>query len=212
MLHVLDENDNPPTFPSSPIHFFTREHAPIGSFIGQATAFDLDSNTKIRYQLINPPKFIGIDSTSGILRVIEDVDHDEAAFYKFKIKAIDPGGLFSETVAHLFIDDVNNHLPQFLGSTHKAEINENAQPDTFVYQFRFTDQDSGSPFLKLSIFLVNNFNFKLHPFSDHLNHFKIDNNGRVTIRNHLDRENIDKYELNVTLCDDFPPHIGILFF
>uniref|UniRef100_A0A914EK77 Cadherin domain-containing protein n=1 Tax=Acrobeloides nanus TaxID=290746 RepID=A0A914EK77_9BILA len=196
LFNILNANDNVPTFNSTSLNFFVREGASIGSLIGKANAIDLDSNAQVRYQLIGAPQIATIDAFSGILRVSKEIDHDEAAFYKFKIRATDQAGLFSEVTAYLFIEDTNNHPPLILSSEHKAEIDEGASVGTFVYQFQFMDPDS-----------VHNFNFRIEPQGDPFQQFVIDNEGRVSLANPLDREIMSQYKLTVVLCDDYPPSI-----
>uniref|UniRef100_A0A914YF43 Cadherin n=1 Tax=Panagrolaimus superbus TaxID=310955 RepID=A0A914YF43_9BILA len=198
-FYIIDINDNAPIFKENPFNFFIREDATRNEFIGHIITTDLDNNgnDRVRYQLINAPSGLFIlDTISGILTLGGELDHEKQAFYEFKVRAYDSGGLEAKGSIFVFIEDVNDNAPKFDDTEIKVVIPEDIPVGTLIHSLIFDDAD-----------IANTFNFEIDPSTVNYEHFRIDNFGNIYVNNILEREKIQEYELLIILKDSFYPFI-----
>ncbi|EDW81089.2 uncharacterized protein Dwil_GK11870 [Drosophila willistoni] len=93
LVHITDENDNPPKFRGNgqPIVAVLPRSASFGYPVTRVVASDADEgiNAEIRYRLLNEPTCLfGIDETTGNIRLLGDLPMDER-IYGFDVKATD---------------------------------------------------------------------------------------------------------------------------
>ncbi|XP_033236535.1 cadherin-89D isoform X1 [Drosophila pseudoobscura] len=96
LVHISDENDNAPRFRGNgqPIVAVLPQSASFGYPVTRVLATDADEglNSEIRYRLLNEPtRLFGIDETTGNIRLLGDLPHDEH-LYGFDVKATDRMG------------------------------------------------------------------------------------------------------------------------
>ncbi|TRY86223.1 hypothetical protein DNTS_035621 [Danionella cerebrum] len=95
---VLDVNDNPPVFSQSSYRTSVPENAVKGSIVTKVSASDADeSSHSIQYYFEHATPTVkalfSIDSDSGEVKVIGDIDYEKHKQFTFKVKAKDHGDL-----------------------------------------------------------------------------------------------------------------------
>lgn len=142
--------------------FSLRENQPIGTVVTNLIATDKDS--KISHYLIDPPNdYFSIDSESGVISVIKNIDYEKLpidqlgrARINFNAFAFDNGIPQLSCVANVIINviNINDAVPVFNRSHYEAKIEENIQWNTLILQVKATDEDAGK-FGKITYSLLN---------------------------------------------------------
>ncbi|KAH9285261.1 Protocadherin alpha-1 [Echinococcus granulosus] len=179
-VEILDNNEFPPLFGKEVYRTEVKESAPVGSNILQVSVIDADSvlqglplsekhNLKhfapvhseqtLRYELETQESFpFAIDSHSGRIYTVGELDAENKTEYTFKVKAINTGvdnvTLTSTCQVIIEVENVNDNPPHFLppqvlvGSLvpeAKKEtvirIPENLHKGTIFMQLRTHDPD-----------------------------------------------------------------------
>ncbi|MCL4120197.1 UNVERIFIED_CONTAM: hypothetical protein GTU68_016617 [Idotea baltica] len=202
VIHILDENDNPPTFTNSTFAFYLDENEPPDTYVGRLTATDLDKgrNAELTYTIaINQNGFV-VDPKSGFLKTLHYFDREKLIqmtgqdYVTMEGVVLDNGvnKLKDKTKIVIYISDVNDNPPKFNRKSYRAEISEGAALNTQVVRITATDQDegrNGDIFYSISI-------------GNEEKHFKLDEvTGQVTLSHLLDRETISTYHLEIVASD-----------
>ncbi|KAG1680499.1 Protocadherin-like wing polarity protein stan [Nymphon striatum] len=117
-VKVDDENDNPPRFESEDIRLYIAENSPVGSTVGEITAYDPDEgpNASIQYSIID-----GIDANAfklttnqlGAAEITSLIEFDYESSrkkYSFTLRAeSDPKR--SDVSVEIWVTDVNDNAP-----------------------------------------------------------------------------------------------------
>lgn len=137
IVHVLDQNDNPPEFLQEFFLGSVSESASIGSLVLtnessplviKAEDRDSELNALLHYDIVEtlPRKFFRIDSSTGAIRTVMNLDHEAQPEFDFHVKVSDLGKprLSSETMARvkIMVTDVNDCPPVFLESEYNATL------------------------------------------------------------------------------------------
>ncbi len=147
-VQVTDENDTP-YFPRSSYDVEIAEGVPVGSIIGQTLAMDPDSGTNgtLTYSLSDTASFFGIDSTSGLVYTMAEIDFESLSSPQFTltVTAEDGNGSSTTTSLTISVTDRNDNSPSFLPSStnQRVEIPEGYGRDEVIFQFVVEDSDSG---------------------------------------------------------------------
>ncbi|KAM9329220.1 protocadherin Fat 1 [Gastrophryne carolinensis] len=202
MVSVLDINDNPPVFEHREYGATLSEDVPVGTEVLQvyATSRDIEANAEISYQIVsgNEQGKFSINQVTGILFLIESLDHESAAEYYLTVEATDAGTPPLNDVATITINvtDVNDNSPVFSQSTYNAVIGEDAvsgQPVLMVVA-----DDADGPLNSHIRYSITNGNLG--------NTFIIDPvRGEVKVNKLLDREKISGYTLTIQAEDSGSP-------
>ncbi|XP_016142564.1 protocadherin gamma-C3-like [Sinocyclocheilus grahami] len=152
-VHVLDINDNSPTFHSSSLQLNVSEAAFIGERYALPNALDADvgSNSVKSYKLSANEHFSldvqsgGEQSVSAELVLQKALDREKQPAIQLTLTAVDGGkpprsGAISITVN---IIDANDNIPVFTKSLYKTRIPENAPIGTSVITVHASDADDG---------------------------------------------------------------------
>ena len=92
------------------------EDDPIGTTVATVTASD-ESNSPPTYSFVGTyPNFV-IDSSTGVIRIREQVDREKTPFFDILVKASD-GQKASTATVSLTIEDVNE-MPKFDSPTYE---------------------------------------------------------------------------------------------
>ena len=148
-IQIRDLNDNHPNFEEDKYEFEIDEHEPIGTLVGQPIrAFDLDSNSIISYKLLNNQKKFEIDSKTGEIRLLRELDYEkDSKSYKLNISASD-GELESFSEVMVTIRDINDNRPKLdEPDNHVIQIPLSTSRDTLqngiIGSIRASDPDHG---------------------------------------------------------------------
>ncbi|XP_062556294.1 fat-like cadherin-related tumor suppressor homolog isoform X3 [Armigeres subalbatus] len=172
IINVLDKNDNTPYFEQQVYKGEVSEAAPIGSLVltlsdGPANASqtvglvnaslplvikakDADSglNSLLHYDILEmlPRRYFHIDSSTGAIKTIMQLDHEKIPSFSFHVKVTDLGKprLTSETTAEvrITVNDVNDCAPTFSQKEYNVTLLLPTYENVAVIQVNATDQDS----------------------------------------------------------------------
>ncbi|XP_070605725.1 protocadherin Fat 3 isoform X1 [Erythrolamprus reginae] len=127
-IQIVDENDNPPVFLFSQYLGSISEAAPVNSIVRsvgnnplviRATDADSNQNALLVYQIVESTakNYFTVDSSTGAIRTIADLDHETIAHFYFHVHVRDSGNpqLTAESPVEVTIDvmDVNDNPPMF---------------------------------------------------------------------------------------------------
>uniref|UniRef100_A0A8B9HZ42 FAT atypical cadherin 3b n=1 Tax=Astyanax mexicanus TaxID=7994 RepID=A0A8B9HZ42_ASTMX len=214
-VKVLDVNDNKPSFETSSYVAMVMEGMPIGTRVIQVRALDPDwgSNGQVTYSLgptLNQEKdrtsgrasttgtIFAIDSKTGWITTLGDLDHELCPSYTFSVVASDLGelvSLSSTAVVTVAIADVNDNPPTFERGYYRGAIRESDPIGEVVSVLSTRDWDTSDQ-NRLVSFHITGGNpkgeFALAP---------VQGEWKVFVKQPLDREEQDRYLLNITASD-----------
>uniref|UniRef100_A0A8C4YJP7 Cadherin domain-containing protein n=1 Tax=Gopherus evgoodei TaxID=1825980 RepID=A0A8C4YJP7_9SAUR len=146
---VLDANDNAPVFSESVYKMNVLENVPKGSTILTVKTTDLDEgiNKQVIYSLKKitdkASKIFRLDSNTGELTVVENLDFEEASLYEIEVQAHDGGGLFGMSKIVIVVSDVNDNAPEIALRSLISSIPEDSPIGTVIALLDVQDLDSG---------------------------------------------------------------------
>ena len=188
VISVMDLNDNPPQFTQSSYVVFTPEESTDGTSVLTVTALDPDKglNGTVSYELLanSTVPFI-INSETGLVTVLGDIDFEERANWSFNVIATDGGGLQS-TVSMVTINLINiaDANPQFSHARYNLSVPEYTDFGTSIFPPNVTFPDPCDT-VEFSVFQKN------VPFS-------IDTDtGQIRVAGSLIRLTKDHYFFNI---------------
>lgn len=125
-VNVMDENDNPPSFPTTAIVRQIREGIPINTPIVTVTAEDPDSgvNGKVAYALVNQEpgnnqRHFSINNATGVIYTLREMDRETTDTFKLTVVATDQAiipakRLSAEKIVTVIVEDINDNAPVFV--------------------------------------------------------------------------------------------------
>ena len=168
-VEVVDENE-PPLFPNSTHGISVMEGTPVGTNIGRITATDVDGGTSgiLNYTLVDPFNQFVIDSRSGLLYSVVELDFESHRTAPITVHAEDGGGLRATSTLLITVTDQNDNPPIFTeASTNQTvTIPESRNLNEPIFQFVALDRDSEcNGAVEYSIVQAEPMAFSLNPVS-----------------------------------------------
>lgn len=135
VIQIRDENDNPPVFQQLHYHGSISEGAPVNSvvlnsddlpLVIKATDADCNQNALLVYQIIEETAkmFFTVDSGTGSIRTIANLDHETLGTFYFHVHVRDKGKpqLTAESPTEVTIQviDTNDTPPCFNQNTYET--------------------------------------------------------------------------------------------
>ncbi|XP_045444888.1 protocadherin Fat 1 isoform X1 [Pipistrellus kuhlii] len=206
VVSVLDINDNPPVFEYREYGASVSEDVAVGTEILQvyAASRDIEANADITYSIIsgNEHGKFSIDSKTGAIFIIENLDYESSHEYYLTVEATDGGtpSLSDVATVNVNVTDINDNSPVFSQDTYTAVVSEDAVLEQPVLTVMADDADG--------------------PLHSHIHYSIIDGNqgnpftidparGEVKVTRLLDRETISGYTLTVQASDNgSPPRVN----
>lgn len=160
VVHILDVNDNAPVFLQSTYEARLMENklsfeTPL---VLEARDSDLNGtkNSEIKFEIIEGQfrENFTIDMKTGHLTPITPIDFELLTSGTFNIRPIhltvlaSDGGvpkLSSKVSVTIYVQDVNDHAPQFLRSVYTQSVPENLSSGSPVVEVKAIDKDGSSP-------------------------------------------------------------------
>ncbi|XP_072446339.1 protocadherin-1-like isoform X2 [Chiloscyllium punctatum] len=154
-IHILDINDNTPSFSSPVISISIPEHTTAGTIVNIPTATDRDAGTNgvASYELLGSEAH-GLFS----LQVAEEhgeklpqlivtgrLDREQRDTYDLTIRVVDGGkpSRASTAILRITVLDINDNAPKFERSSYEGTVEENSPVGTSILQVRANDLDLG---------------------------------------------------------------------
>ncbi|XP_066572834.1 protocadherin gamma-A11 isoform X21 [Amia ocellicauda] len=208
LINVLDANDNPPVFTQSIYKAVVVENAPKGTLVTTVSASDADKgiNGLVMYSVSHLTDSIGklfdLDSHTGEVKVIGQIDYEKAKHFQINIQAKDNGGLFDSCKVIIDVIDVNDNIPAITLMSVSNSVAENALPGTVIAMINVQDQDSANNgFVHCTV--NDNIPFKITSSSNNFYNLVTDKA--------LDRETDSEYNITITATDEGVPALSSNF-
>ncbi|EMP35334.1 Protocadherin gamma-A2 [Chelonia mydas] len=202
---VHDVNDNAPVFSQPVYKVNVLENMPAGSTMVTVKATDPDEgiHQEVKYSIRKitnkASQIFHLDSWTGELTVVGNLDFEEAALYEIEVQAHDGGGLFHRSKIVIVVSDVNDNAPELTITSLVSSIPEDSPPGTVIALLNVQDPDSGENG-EVTCSLPSTLPFQLKkPFE---NYYSL-----VTDRA-LDREQVAAYNITVTATDNGTPPLS----
>ncbi|KAL0973402.1 hypothetical protein UPYG_G00203040 [Umbra pygmaea] len=209
-VKVLDLNDNKPVFESNSYEATVMEGMPIGTRIIQVQAVDLDSgsNGQVMYSLgalahsdVEPEQStetFTIDSNTGWISTLKELDHEMYPSYAFLIVASDLGetlALSSTSTVTVAVSDINDNPPSFLEESYWGTVRESDPPGEVVAVLNTRDDDSSAVNRQVSYHITGGNPRGVFALG------QVQGEWKMYVKRPLDREEQEIYLLNVTASD-----------
>lgn len=206
VVSVLDINDNPPVFEYREYGATVSEDIVIGTEVLQvyAASRDIEANAEITYAIIsgNEHGKFSIDSKTGAIFIIENLDYESSHGYYLTVEATDGGtpSLSDVATVNINITDINDNSPVFSQDSYTTVVSEDAALEQPVITIMADDADGPSNSHILYSIIEGNQGspFTIDPVR-----------GEIKVTKPLDRETISGYTLTVQAADNGnPPRVN----
>ncbi|XP_035265773.1 protocadherin alpha-8-like isoform X3 [Anguilla anguilla] len=204
IVHVVDANDNAPSFGNSLYKVRVYENVPIGTSIITLNATDADEgvNSELLYSVVergnlNNLDLFVIDSTTGEITVKGHLDYELNSAYEIRVQAQDRGHSPRSTHCKVLVEvvDVNDNAPEITVTSLRSPVKEDASRGTVVALITVADEDGGrNGLVKCALIGVGLLPFKLQ--SSYKNYYSL------LVDGPLDREIISQYNITLTAIDE----------
>ncbi|XP_040107285.1 protocadherin-23 [Oryx dammah] len=203
-VHVLDENDDSPTFLHDVLFLKVQESPVPQGVIGKITAIDRDSgkNGQLSYFLLSDGKFFKMNPNTGELISWVALDHEQRAHHQVAVLVSDHGSppRSATTLVHVSVTDINDNRPYFpqclAGKELYIKVLEGQPVNMLVTTVFAKDLDEGNN--AEVIYSVSS-----EGSSDH---FKIDaNSGEIRTTRVLSHDYGPSYRMTVIASDQGVP-------
>ncbi|XP_038157740.1 protocadherin alpha-3-like isoform X3 [Cyprinodon tularosa] len=208
IIHVLDTNDNIPTFTKTLYKARIAENVPVGTTIVTVTATDADQglNKDIAY-LLNAKdqdrvlEVFEIDTETGTITVKDRIDFELNSAFEIRVQATDKGQppLTAQCKVLVEVVDVNDNAPDITVTSLLSSVREDAEIGTAVALVSVLDKDSdqnGDVKCEIS----NTVPFKLE--TNYKNYYTL------VISSTLDRESVSQYNITIKATDGGSPPLS----
>ncbi|XP_064182037.1 protocadherin alpha-8-like isoform X5 [Anguilla rostrata] len=207
-VNVIDVNDNAPVFSKSLYKVRVNENVSVGTKIITLNATDLDEgmNGELVYSLaeresLNPSDVFAINSITGEITIIGNLDFEENSAYEIRVQARDKGSTPRSTHCKVLVEviDINDNEPEITVTSLMSPIREDAQRGTVVALITVTDKDAGKNG-QFNCVLVGVVPFKLQ--SSYKNDYSL------VVDGPLDRESVFQYNVTIRATDEGTPPLS----
>nr|XP_020137843.1 protocadherin gamma-A7 isoform X6 [Microcebus murinus] len=202
---VVDVNDHAPVFSLPQYQVTVPENVPVGTKLLTVNAVDLDEgvNGEVTYSFRKiTPKLLEIfhlNSLTGELSTLEELDYEESGFYEMEVQAQDGPGSLTKAKVLITILDVNDNAPEVTITSLSSTVPEDKPPGTVIALFYLQDRDSGKNG-EVTCTIPENLPFKLER--------SIDNYYRLITAKNLDREKLSVYNITLKATDGGTPPLS----
>ncbi|XP_051019298.1 LOW QUALITY PROTEIN: protocadherin alpha-1-like [Acomys russatus] len=206
-ITVLDVNDNAPLFDQAVYRAQLVESTAKGTLVTTLNASDADEgvNGEVVFSFGNDisldvqEKF-KVDSISGEIRVVGDLDYEKTKSYEIQVKAVDKGTppMSNHCKVLVKVLDINDNAPELAITSLSLPIKENAPLSTVIALIKVSDLDSGVNG-QVTCSLTPHVPFKL--MSTFKNYYSL------VLDSALDRETTADYKVVVTARDGGSPSL-----
>ncbi|XP_027134314.1 protocadherin beta-16 [Larimichthys crocea] len=147
-INVLDVNDNAPIFAKPLYRTKIQENSPKGTSVTTVSASDKDigSNGEVSYLISTSKRVFSelfkINSKTGEITLVGEIDYEKAKTYQMDIEAVDSGGLSDSTKVIVDVLDINDNKPNINIVSKSESIREDSPPNTVIAMLSVNDPDS----------------------------------------------------------------------
>ena len=202
-IRVLDENDNSPVFTMDTYMASVEENSPVGAFVLNVSATDVDSGAlgEVRYSIASglDGDLFAIGANSGKVTVRGSIDREVTGALTFRVIATDLGSTprTSTSTVNIMVNDVNDNTPSFSPDMYSMNVSEMSIVPTTLFRAIATDEDATSP--------NNQFTYSLSGLGNSF--FEVAQNGTVSLARELDFETQQRYSFMILAADGGNPSL-----
>ncbi|XP_037763066.1 protocadherin gamma-A10 isoform X18 [Chelonia mydas] len=202
---VLDANDNAPVFSQPVYKVSVLENVPVGSLLLTVNATDPDEaiNSEVTYSLRKmkdkASQIFQVDSKTGEISTVGNLDYEEAALYEMEVQAKDVGDLTARSKVLIAVIDINDNEPQITVTSVTNSVSEDSPPGTVIVFIHLHDLDSGENG-DVICSIPPNLPFRLQK--------SFDNYYSLVSDRALDRERVSDYNVTITATDRGTPPLS----
>ncbi|XP_033109345.1 cadherin-23-like, partial [Anneissia japonica] len=192
-IMVLDANDNDPIWIQDTYSVNVTDGSSPGLLLQvQATDSDEGKNSQLIYTIKPPNADFFINSSTGELFTVTEIDREESSFITLFVNVRDDGdesrSATSSAEVEITVIDVNDNAPVSLLPDYSFTVEENSDSGTIVGRVQASDADSTSHLLYS--FVNSSMEFTINITS-----------GEITTQRSLDRESKAHYTLTAMVID-----------
>ena len=148
-IHIVDENDNKPVFSQLEYYVDVSEDISIQSFIFRVFASDVDSgiNSMIDFSIVSPSNVVSINTSSGEVYLLNELNFEEMRVYSIQIQAVDNGTPQQSSLSylHIQVSDSNEYSPSFPLTPVTIFLSNSIIIGTQIFQAIAFDRDFYGP-------------------------------------------------------------------
>ncbi|XP_073212236.1 protocadherin gamma-A12-like isoform X22 [Lepidochelys kempii] len=202
---VLDANDNTPVFSQPVYKVNVLENVPVGSLLLTVNATDPDEaiNSEVTYSLRKmkdkASQIFQVDSKTGEISTVGNLDYEEAASYEMEVQAKDVGDLSARSKVLIAVIDINDNAPEITVTSVIKSVSEDSPPGTVIALIHLHDRDSGENG-EVTCSIPRNIPFRLQK--------SFDNYYSLVSDRALDREQVSDYNVTITATDRGTPPLS----
>ncbi|GIY91584.1 cadherin-related tumor suppressor [Caerostris extrusa] len=208
IIHVNDVNDHEPIFEKNEYSAVLAETVQVGTYVAGISATDEDTgvNSDIYYAIVsgNDRRWFDIDVHTGLVTTSDALNREDQDYVELKISARDggPNPRWTYTYLRIQILDQNDEAPSFAEDIMNVTLIESSPPNSLVAVVTAVDNDLGTN---------GSVEYFFHPDVERLypNKFLLDlTYGRLTLREQVDREEIEVYNIPIIARDQGTPSLS----
>ena len=149
-ITVTNENEFAPVIQPREDSVILPENLPVNSSILNVSAVDRDTgpNGDIQFTFADSLLYdtFAIDSFSGEIHTVVELDYESQPSYLLTILAVDQGvnRRTASFMINITVEDMNDNQPQFIDVPTAVDLSEDSLPGTLVLQVSAVDRDTGS--------------------------------------------------------------------
>ena len=191
---ITNVNEHPPLFDKSTIIVSVDEGEPDGTHVVSLVAYDWDFNS-LNYRIL--PTDVPFRWENGAVVTNRVLDYSDTQLYVLSVVASESDGNRNGSISvEVFVNNVNNHAPQFEEGSMEKTISEQTAVGTVILTVHATDADNATnDAVAYSISSRNdNGAFTIDPLF-----------GEISVRTPLDFETQSEYLLTIIATDTGSP-------
>ncbi|XP_074651637.1 protein dachsous-like [Tubulanus polymorphus] len=198
-ISVLDINENGPLFPSTVVNLNVVEGIPAGTVIGSVRIHG--SAAQVKYYIVggNLLGSFGINSLTGDIYTIREVDYETSSSYSLRVQAVDSNVLnrrSSFLTVNITILDLNDNAPKFEAEKIVLTVPENVGVGYSVNRYQASDKDKS---------VNGTVRYSIESETPSGGYFKIDAiTGVLSTARAIDYENLKEVVLVIAASDNGP--------
>ncbi|XP_051774534.1 protocadherin alpha-3-like isoform X12 [Ctenopharyngodon idella] len=208
VVNVVDVNDNIPVFDKPLYKARIMENAPPGTSVVTVHASDADEglNGEIIYSFIrsdddNIANAFTIDSVSGLISVVGNIDYETNNAIEIRVQAKDKGPKPRAAHCKVLVEivDINDNVPEISVTSLAETVREDAAVGTMVGLITVKDGDGGKNGA-VALKIRDSAPFRIQ------NTYK--NKYSLVVDGPLDRERASEYNVTITATDEGTPPLS----
>ena len=202
-IEILNLNDNSPIFGQNPYRMSIPEHSSTENITVEAVDADEGLAGEVRYFIVdgNFQNVFAIDSQSGVITIVGDIDRETVASFSLMVRARDrgtPQRRRNTARVEIMVTDINDNAPQFLLDPYSTQVREDVSVPFNILQVVASDDDEqGNPNSELVYSITGGNDAGMFAINA--------STGQIQVVGSLDFETTPSYTLDLMVMDRGSP-------